>query len=521
MYTHQFGLFAWASPDRQETAVSRGFDTVIIGAGSAGGVLAARLSEDSQRSVCLVDAGPDFGAAAEVPAEIVVGRAAGIGVVTDIPSTPDDYLWRFSAHVNRTQGVRRFVRGRLVGGSSTINGQVFIPALPGDFDRWVELGNDRWSYEDVAPFYRRVVEVVGRRRYPQDEWCPPAQAFYAAARAHGFPHCADDHDPAGTGVGPASHNNAGDVRHSVLLTYLQTARSRPNLQIRPRTVVHRVVIEGGRAVGVEVRDRSGIASLIEGDEIVLSAGALASPQLLMLSGIGPADHLGELGVPVVVDLPGVGANLGEHPYVHLLWNAQPGAARPETDPGHPVVLRYTSPGSVVANDIKMYMHNSVPLPPDSSIDPATVVGSLSNLDAVTSRGRLRLRTASIDDEPDVEFALLEEGDDARRLADSVRLQLELLRSPELSSVVAGLLTEVDETDLEGWVRTAASPAMHPCGTCAMGPANRPQTVVDQEGRVHGVEGLRVVDASVLPDVPRANLNATVMMVGERIASFTA
>lgn len=496
----------------------RGADVLVIGAGSAGGVLASRLSEDPGCSVLLVDAGPDFADPGQVPPEIVVGRAAGIGVVADAPSTPDDYLWRFRAEVNGDQPERSFARGRLVGGSSAINGQVLLPALREDFERWVALGNDEWSWDHVAPHFDAVFDTVGARRYPPAQWCAPAQAFYAAARARGFPHCEDDHAPGSTGVGPATHNNAGDRRQSVLTTYLATARRRPNLTILPRSAATRITFAGRRATGAELRGPGGLER-VSADQVVVSAGALASPHLLMLSGLGPAGELQRLGIELVEDLPGVGENLGEHPFIHLLWRARDGMACPPTLPGHPVALRYTSPGSPHLNDAKMYMHNSVPAPPGSELDMAGLVGSLANLDQVASRGRLRLTTPDIGADPAVFLNLLHDAGDWRRMTDAVALMLELLRSPEMAGVVADLHTPVTERDLAGWTRRSVAPAMHACGTCAMGPADDALAVVDQHCRVRGVDNLRVVDASVLPEVPRANLNATVMMLGERLADL--
>jgi choline dehydrogenase len=511
--------------------MSSHFDTIIVGAGSAGGVLAARLSEDPERSVLLIDAGPDFADPSDIPSEIVVGRANGIGVIADAPSTPDDYIWRFPAQANAEQSPGWYARGRLVGGSSAVNGQVFIRALPEDFDRWVAAGNDRWGYPDVLPFYRALEthldiddEYHGRtgpirvRRYPEEQWCAPSRAFYTAARARGFPHCDDDNRPGTTGIGPATHNNADDERQSVLTTYLRQSRDRPNLTILPRTTVHRVDIERGRAVAVRVVT-DGQSDRIEAGEIVLSAGALASPQLLMLSGIGPADDLRRLGIDAVVDLAGVGSNLGEHPYVHLLWRAHPDMARPSTDPGHPTVLRFTTAGSTEPNDAKIYFLNSVPVAVGSGLDPTGLVGSLCSLDLVYSRGWLQLRRPDIAQEPIVRFNLLQDPSDLHRMSETVQLMLDLVRSPEMAHVIAAPHGGLPDGDLARWLLRHAQPAMHACGTCAMGPESDPAAVVDQEGRVYGVEGLRVVDASILPDVPRANLNATVMMLGERIASF--
>jgi choline dehydrogenase len=503
----------------KESVMDQKFDTVIVGAGSAGGVLAARLSEDPDRSVLLLDAGPDFAEWDQIPVELRLGRAVGIGIVADEPSTDDNYLWHFDARVNADQQIRQFTRGRLVGGSSAVNGQVFLPGLPGDFARWAAAGNDRWTYDDVAPFYREVVDAIGLRRYGEDEWGAPSLAFYEAARSHGFAHCADDHAPESTGVGPATHNNPDDVRRSTLVTYLHVARSRPNLTIRARSVVKQVLVRGDRAVGVDLVNAEGVQERVEASQVVLTAGSLASPQILMLSGIGPAEGLRDLGIHVVADMPGVGANLGEHPYVQMMWRTREGMGCPRTAPGHPLALRTTSPGSSYVNDIKINLHNYAHVPMEVASGSNGMISSLCGVDLASSRGRLRLSSSSIADDPIVDYGLLGEPDDIVRMKYAVELMLELMRSDEMAPVVEELYSPVDESALEGWIRTVVSPAMHACGTCAMGPADSSESVVDQQGRVHGIEGLWVADASIIPEVPRANLNMTVMMLGERLSSF--
>lgn len=309
--------------------------TIIVGSGSAGGLLAARLSEDPQRRVVVLEAGPDYPDAAALPA------ALRDRFNPDLAS----HDWGFTAYYVEPEDARPAVpypRGRLVGGTSAINGSVAVRGLPEDYDDWAALGNDCWSYEHVLPYLVRLERDLdfagpshGRdgpipiRRMPLDTMSEPYRAFVAACKARGFAECVDHNDPASTGVGPMPRNELGDLRASTLVAALNPARGRSNLDLRAGTHVTRVLLDGKRAVGVEAVTAAG-TERIEGDEVVLCAGSIMSPHILFHTGIGPRAVLAAAGLPCVIEVPGVGRSLRDHalaPFVALFPPAPTGSRR--------------------------------------------------------------------------------------------------------------------------------------------------------------------------------------------------
>ena len=508
------------------------YDHIIVGAGSAGAVLASRLSEDPRRSVLLLEAGADYPSPEHMPdfVKYAYGTAATLW--------DSGHIWDYRARATDDAEID-VPRGRVAGGSSAVNDAQFLRAMPEDFDRWAEWGNTEWSFDKMLPYMLKLEAdqdfqddlhgsdgPISCRRFRPDEWGPQQQAFYDACRYAGFPDCPDHNRPGSTGVGPLAFNIDGRVRVSTAIGYLDPARNRPGLTIRPDCHVQGIIFDGTRAVGLRSAS-GGEAVSVHGEEIVLCAGAIGTPQLLMLSGIGPADRLRQLDIPVVRDLPGVGRNLRDHPDVPMAWRTREGFPLDVDQVATgTVTLRFTASGSPFQNDLVIYMGNYAAARPMRGLDHENPVGvgvSLCLYLAV-SQGELRLRSADPKQPPYLDFNLLDDPFDRSRLREAIRLCAGLFRHEAFDRIVEERVAPPDEVladddALDSWMRREVITAHHVSSTCKMGPPGDPLAVVDQYGSVYGVEGLRVVDASIMPDTVRANLNLTVMAMAERAADF--
>ncbi|MGY1702943.1 GMC family oxidoreductase [Geodermatophilus sp. SYSU D00697] len=530
------------------------WDVVVVGAGTSGAPLAARLA-DAGRRVLVLEAGADHARPEDFPPELRDAATMGAAV----PGHPAN--WDLTGIL--TEDVTFPVpRGRVVGGSSALNGGYFIRGTRTDFDGWAAAGNDLWSADAVLPAFVRLEDDrdCGDRpghgrggpvpvRRPAGGH-PLADAFAGAAADLGFPAEPDKNGDGPPGYGPVPLNVDRGVRINTAMAYLSPRRGHPGLAVRGGVHVRRVLVERGRAVGVATED-----GVVRAGEVVLSAGAVGSPQLLMLSGIGPADALRALGIDVVADVPGVGADSTDHPDLYVTY--RPARRLPMPRGLHPLhgVLHTTADGSATAGDLEVLPW----LTPFSRVmvsrTATGVAGALRRpratlralrgaslhrlvdtarrrddlfvgvgLQAEDSRGRLSLTSADPHVQPRVEYRYLSEESDRRRMRQAVRLAAELLRTPSLAPLVAertGLPDDVlaDDRALDRWVRRHLATAVHLAGTARMGPEADPGAVVDQHLRVRGVEGLRVVDTSVMPRVTSRGPAATAVMLGERAAEL--
>jgi choline dehydrogenase len=509
--------------------------TVIIGAGAAGGIVASRLSEDPLNHVILIEAGPDFKTKEDLPPELAAA---------DNPQLTA-YGWGLEAYHVEPPEERApvpYPRGKVMGGSTTVNGAVFVRGRKEDFDGWAAAGNPSWSWDRVLPEFIALESdqqfgdrdfhgsdgPVHVQRTTDEEWPRTLRAFRDDLVDRGAPSTDDVNHPTSTGVGHVPRNRDGKYRDSTLLTYLAKARSRANLEVRGDTAALRVIHENGQATGVEVEGPDGL-EVIPADRVVISAGAFLSPQILMLSGIGDAEELSRVGIEVKTELPGVGKNLQDHAGLPLLTESL------EADPkrqGFRLYARVTSTDGP-ENDIA-YTPGQVPV---SSIafeldTKATDLAYFVALLALPrSRGWLSLRSADPHDLPEVHLNFLSDRNDLERLKEAFRTMAEMALKGQLSTTIGkfilpspadfgtDLLSWIDTPEAERWMRQFVLTAFHLAGTCKMGPAGDPEAVVDDRLRVHGFENLFVADASIMPTITSGMTNASSYLIGHHFVTL--
>jgi choline dehydrogenase len=527
------------------------YDYVIVGAGSAGCVLAARLTENPAIRVLLLEAGPpDAADDIHIPATMNLL----------LQST---YDWNYQT-VPQDRAARRSIywpRGRTLGGSSSINAMIYIRGSRYDYNTWRdEYGCEGWGYTDLMPYFLRAEDNSrGASAYhgaagplsvtdPRNK-SPLASAFVDAAGRAGLTANDDFNGSRQDGVGFYQVTQRRGRRWSAADAYLHpVAADRPNLTIQTDALVTGIAMSGGHAVGVHYLLR-GVAQTVHAEgEIILAGGAIGSPHLLMLSGIGPADHLGSHGIDVIVDSPGVGANLSDHPAVTAMWHTprsrglweQAGRrnlARWQLMHSGPMTTNVAESGGFSRSDPELpapdIQWHALPAPYQNGglTDPAIrALSLLIALVAVRSRGQIRLRSTDPRHKPDIDPAYLSDGADIEPLVAGIQMAREFASARPMSKICKSELAPGDDVrsdaEIRDFVRHNLTTACDPVGTCAMGgdsrlAASRLTSVVDPELKVRGVEGLRVVDASVMPTAPRGNTSAPTIAIAERAADLIA
>jgi choline dehydrogenase len=522
-------------------------DYVIVGAGSAGCALAYRLSEDGKHRVLVLEfGGTDIGPLIQMPAAF------------SIPMNMRTYDWGYRSEPEPHLGGRQLAtpRGKVIGGSSSINGMVFVRGHAMDFQRWEEAGATGWAFKDVLPYYKRMETAHGG----EEGWRgtdgplhvtrgtlanPLYRAFTEAGQEAGYPFTADYNGAQQEGFGPMEMTVWQGRRWSAANAYLRPALQRPNVELLTGAHAERISFDGRRATGVVIRRRGRIETVTARKEVIVSASSINSPKLLMLSGIGPAEHLHANGIEVVANRPGVGGNLQDHLEVYvqqacthpITLNSQLGFL-PRARIGLQWLARGTGLGATNHFEACAFIRSRAGVPyPDLQMHflPAAVrydgraaaaahgfqvhIGPMRS----PSRGTIRLKSPRPTDAPAIRFNYMSREEDWRDFRTAIRLTREVFAQPALAGfrgeeIAPGAAAQSDEA-LDDFVRENVESAYHPCGTCRMGSADAVDSVVDPQCRVIGTQSLRVVDSSIFPEITNGNLNAPSLLVGEKASDM--